>query len=75
MMLSAMEQELMSCADRFKMLQEQQLLTLRDPPSLGADEQCSQDSRQQLNEERQNVRRNTLQLEVETKELHNSIDN
>ena len=31
--------------------------------------------RQQLNEERQNVRRVTLQREVETKELRNTIDN
>lgn len=36
---------------------------------------CSQDMRQQLNEERQNVRRITLQREVEAKELRNSIDN
>jgi len=35
----------------------------------------SQDQRQQLNEERQNVRRITLQREVETKELRNTIDN
>jgi hypothetical protein len=35
----------------------------------------SQDTRQQLNEERQNVRRITLQREVETKELRNTIDN
>jgi hypothetical protein len=34
----------------------------------------SQDSRQQLNEERQNVRRITLQREVEAKELRNTID-
>ncbi|KAH9056279.1 hypothetical protein EDB87DRAFT_1637584 [Lactarius vividus] len=37
-------------------------------------EHQSQDSRQQLNEERQNVRRVTLQREVETKELRNTID-
>lgn len=36
---------------------------------------CSQDMRQQLNEERQNVRRITLQREVETKELRNTIEN
>lgn len=45
------------------------------PSDLGAEEKCSQDSRQQLNEERQNVRRITLQREVETKELRNTIDN
>ncbi|KAF8265884.1 hypothetical protein EI94DRAFT_1734451 [Lactarius quietus] len=38
-------------------------------------EHQSQDTRQQLNEERQNVRRITLQREVETKELRNTIDN
>ncbi|KAH9018593.1 hypothetical protein EDB85DRAFT_603993 [Lactarius pseudohatsudake] len=38
-------------------------------------EHQSQDSRQQLNEERQNVRWVTLQREVDTKELRNTIDN
>ncbi|KAH9018595.1 hypothetical protein EDB85DRAFT_604226 [Lactarius pseudohatsudake] len=38
-------------------------------------EHQTQDSRQQLNEEWQNVRRVTLQREVDTKELRNTIDN
>ena len=63
---------------QIQLLEHQTFVAFFCFPSLvygGLTRNYSQDSRQQLNEERQNVRRITLQREVETKELRNAIDN